>query len=741
MGMRANSRRLRRHFVLAVVGSVALQVAPRVPVLAADTQTPVLNSFARIGDKSVVNGQTITIEYNATDNTANGLASVVFGFTSSAGRREIAATGTAAPGGPARAGVASTWAAGPYELQDVRLTDQSGNSAAYHRNGTVIRTPAGATGPSSHTLLLSAADFTVVRPPPAPTSIQAMAGAGSALVRWALPADGSPANAYVVTATPGGAVATATGQSTDAVVEGLVNGTSYSFTVTGMNDAGTGPKSATSPTVKPSAVIELTKPFGREVMTTGQAQTITWKYVAGAGTSVRLDLTDGRGDVANIATAAPIGSGGVGSFNWTPKSSLPNGHRYRIRITAGGGTDTNTGAFIIRTARTPAPKSFTPSGQLVQPYAASFMGKGGGTALTPAQALDLASRYDLVAAQRGQYVNHVATMRGANSRFRIVGYQNAAFVDARLGAAFPDSWYARDAGGNRVRASDSKNYMMQIGLPAWQDYLAEDCSALLAATGFDGCILDVLGTGPLLGRYSTSQPINPATGQAWTTADWIKATTAIAARSAEVNPSAMRTGNGLRDGGAYYSGANATSLLMTVLQGCMAELWLRTNPFAKITEYKPEDVWKKDVNMLVDAGAGGKSVFVMVKPWAFGATRAQKESWHKYALASFLLGTNGLHYFTFPYTHDLSALTADHPWDHVDVGQPTAAYGKVTVPGGGYYYARSFTKGLAVVNPTTSTVTVNLGGTYTDLSGQPRSSVTLGPNSGEVLTKTPRTGP
>ncbi len=42
---------------------------------------------------------------------------------------------------------------------------------------------------------------------------------------------------------------------------------------------------------------------------------------------------------------------------------------------------------------------------------------------------------------------------------------------------------------------------------------------------------------------------------------------------------------------------------------------------------------------------------------------------------------------------------------------------------------------MALVNPTTTAVTVNLGGTYKDLGGVRRTSITLPANTGEVLVK------
>jgi hypothetical protein len=122
------------------------------------------------------------------------------------------------------------------------------------------------------------------------------------------------------------------------------------------------------------------------------------------------------------------------------------------------------------------------------------------------------------------------------------------------------------------------------------------------------------------------------------------------------------------------------------------------------------------------------------------ATPAQLQQVHRYALASFLLGTNGTQYFYFsPNGNDDGVNAPDTPDDHVNPGLPLAGY--AAQPNGAY--VRSFSAGYAAVNPGTAAVTVNLGGTYVDLDGQSVQQATLPPHSGMVFTKaaTPTTTP
>lgn len=91
-----------------------------------------------------------------------------------------------------------------------------------------------------------AAPVTVVAPS-APVSVKAGGGPRSAAVRW-IPADdgGALPTSYVVTASPGGATASAPGTATTATVTGLTPGQRYSFTVKATNVAGTSPQSGAS---------------------------------------------------------------------------------------------------------------------------------------------------------------------------------------------------------------------------------------------------------------------------------------------------------------------------------------------------------------------------------------------------------------------------------------------------------------------------------------------------------------
>jgi hypothetical protein len=170
--------------------------------------------------------------------------------------------------------------------------------------------------------------------PGPPTNVLATAGNVQATVSWTPPASnrGSPITGYSVTSSPGGLTASAGASATSAVVSPLVNGTSYTFTVTAANAVGTSPASAPSnavtPAGSPGAPTNLTA-------TAGNAQAaVSWTPPASNGGSpiTGYTVTSSPGGVTASAGASATSA---------VVSPLVNGTSYTFTVSATNGAATS----------------------------------------------------------------------------------------------------------------------------------------------------------------------------------------------------------------------------------------------------------------------------------------------------------------------------------------------------------------------------------------------------------------
>ena len=113
-------------------------------------------------------------------------------------------------------------------------------------NGSVYSITVVATNPAGDSASSSTVTGSPVTIPGKPTISATEPGSNSVLVRWRAPSatGGASVSSYTVVASPGGNSCTTSGAVLFCTVTGLDNGTSYAFTVTATNSAGTGSASA-----------------------------------------------------------------------------------------------------------------------------------------------------------------------------------------------------------------------------------------------------------------------------------------------------------------------------------------------------------------------------------------------------------------------------------------------------------------------------------------------------------------
>jgi beta-galactosidase GanA len=124
----------------------------------------------------------------------------------------------------------------------------------------------------------------------APTQVRAIGGDGSATVVWCPPASGAGSVVSYTITSSGGQQATADVPNLWAIVDGLTDGTSYTFTVTANTAGGQASPGATSPPVTPAAL-----PPPRDVLH-GQPQQVTYDQYSLMIGGQRVYITAGEFD-------------------------------------------------------------------------------------------------------------------------------------------------------------------------------------------------------------------------------------------------------------------------------------------------------------------------------------------------------------------------------------------------------------------------------------------------------------
>ena len=175
---------------------------------------------------------------------------------------------------------------------------------------------------TSQTINADAMQFSVVGTTPgAPTGVTAAPSDARANVSWAAaPANGATISGYTVTASPGGATATVSGSTRSVTMTGLADGTAYTFTVRATNIVGTGPASAASAAVVPTAA-------GRFVAIT-PVRVLDTRSGAPANPGIRSSVGANRTVTFAVAgSGAPVPSGATAVvLNLTVTAGTRPGH-------------------------------------------------------------------------------------------------------------------------------------------------------------------------------------------------------------------------------------------------------------------------------------------------------------------------------------------------------------------------------------------------------------------------------
>jgi hypothetical protein len=341
------------------------------------------------------------------------------------------------------------------------------------------------------------------------------------------------------------------------------------------------------------------------------------------------------------------------------------------------------------------------------------------------------SRYDYVILHSWE-AGLIGNLKAQNPNVKVLVYKNLSATfsyscrngvdDASLpagvgycwAAANSPSWFLTDTGGRRIEFCDYTGlWLMDVGDPGYQQQWLERVSADALSKGFDGVMLDDVNqssTAHLCGRTIAKYP---------TEASWAAATTSFLAA---VGPELQRRGllvlpNIMIRNWWESSGIALFDTWLGYSSGAVQEYYSKWS-YNSSGWFTDDGGWHNDWSyrqeFLKRTEAAGK-IFIGLTYAPSGDARSQR-----YARASFLADWDGGRSAIAFEPSDPEQQDPYTPTWTADLGSPLGPRYRV-----GLAWRRDFTGGAVVVNPSTSTQTVDLGGTFSLQDGSTVTSVVL----------------
>ena len=316
-------------------------------------------------------------------------------------------------------------------------------------------------------------------------------------------------------------------------------------------------------------------------------------------------------------------------------------------------------------------------------------------------------------------------IKAANPNITMIGYKDfisvATYQSDWSMINQHEDWFLHDNNGNRVMAYTS--YLMNISNSGWRNYVANWCANKLAANPLaDGIFADNALTDALFDWGTLSVPKSSLPTDIVNNWDNYMIQEIQAVKSAI--GSKLLVINSDDTSGLFIQYCNGQ-----MIEHFMHRTYLAPNDWAQTNALT-------DMNWLDKLSATGKIVMAFS-----GATIPQNPTstdialTHQcmlYSLSGFLLSYSGKAGFSYQMLqYDYTGHNGYWPEMDAPIGNPIGKYYSSQ-----NIYMRDFTGGKVLLNPSTSTYTINLGGSYKTLDGTTVSSITMNPHTGEILLKT-----
>ena len=345
------------------------------------------------------------------------------------------------------------------------------------------------------------------------------------------------------------------------------------------------------------------------------------------------------------------------------------------------------------------------------------------------EAVAVARRFDLVVAMPIAFAPHVAAMRATNPRLRILAYSNATLAVPGTVGGLPESAFAHDLRGHRIVSARWGSYLMEPSSPAWRRAATRQCRHRAALGGYDGCLVDMMTLGIFSRGLVGALPVVPGTGRVYSEWQYRDQLLRLGRRYTASTPGLDLVANVMENGYRYWAAPVTSRPLALRMPGAQMEDFLR-GAGDPVTSVPVGADWRRDFRVVRDLGRHHVLGLFTTKLWV-GASRAQVARWQAYAMATFLLGSDGRSYFAFTSSRTRAGATgADLPYRMPKRLGASLRPARLLESGA---MKRRFEHGVAVVNPTRHWSEVHLGRSYRTLGGRRVHRLTLAPGTGDVL--------
>jgi len=294
----------------------------------------------------IVDGASVgaVASYTFTNVTAAHTISATFGLSSYTITASAGANGSISPSGPVSvaSGSSQTFTISPaagYRVQDVLVDSVSVGAVGSYTFANVT---------ADHMISASFTQITY-------TLTVVKSGTGSGTVTSS-PAAINCGGTCSATFPAGAQVVLTAAADAGSVFDGWTAGGVWG-TFSGVACTGTAPCTITMNSNKTLAAaftgttlssLTVVSPNGGEMIKQRTKQQITWSYTGNPGSTVAIELLKGGTVVQTLATAAPVGSTGTGSYSWSVNRIKTLGTDFKIRITGSAGVgDMSDGNFSI----------------------------------------------------------------------------------------------------------------------------------------------------------------------------------------------------------------------------------------------------------------------------------------------------------------------------------------------------------------------------------------------------------